>query len=580
MNKNRYRYRKRYRRKTKKLFILIGVAVASLLLLAGIIIFCVVGLGKTDPAVSDNAAVVDLGYISSTGAGQVSSDYVDQTVASTTNLDPAILSLVSDSTSISIEWVDTGLASYAVYYRAAVNDNELHGKEFREDHSHAMSEICTAVCEAADTGEETEANGWIRKNTSDNRMTISGLEPGRNYHIHIVYQDDNLGQYMDGFDMATASSGYGDPFLAVDSLMRVSERDEATGTVISLGETISVQMTSSTGCQGVVVKPMFDISVYSDPTLAESTLIGTVAKGTKLYIEPDEGNNYCYYAEGSGYRLYVLAEDGVIDGWIDARTVLIDMNKLFSVDSIYSMQFDRTNAYSSIFTAGGDARRVEVDSEPDTRYNPLLLDGNKDAYMLTSGYNGIDGITGLVLNNYESKDYMPVIWDLAMELKQCQKNALENGYTIKMYEGYRPLSTSQLVYNTLNNSGALSFPIGDTNLAQGYIVGQSYNVGYYIGEKSRHNRGVATDLTLVRFNSATELGDEAYMQTKMHTLDFRCNMYYNTWEADLLTDVMLGHGSHLEYLTYRQEWWHFQLRNNRKDLYPYVETYGYEDFEF
>lgn len=579
MNKNRYRYRKRYRHKKKKLYILIGIATASFLVLAGIVLALVLGRDKPETVSENSADVLDLGYIA--GVTDVTEAEGDKgNTEEQQNLEPALLGSSTDATSISLEWVDTGSDNYSVYYRAAINENEAHGKEYREDHSNSMSEICTAVCEAEDTGEESEANGWIKKNTSDNRMTLSGLEPGMTYHIHIVYENEELGQYIDAFDVSTLENGYGDPFLAADSLMRVSERDESTGTVISLGETISVQMTSDTGCQGVVAKPMFDIGIYSDVSLDESVRIGTIAKGSKLFIEPDEGDNYCYYDASNGYRLYVLTEDGSIDGWIDARTVLIDMNKLFSVDSIYSMQFDRTNAYSSIFTAGGDARRVEVDSDPDTRYNPLNVNGDKDAYMSTSGYNGIEGVTGIELLNYESKDYMPVIWDLAIELKQCQKNALENGYTIKMYEGYRPLSTSQLVYNTLNDSGSLSFPISGTDLAQGYITGQSYNVGYYIGIKSRHNRGVATDLTLVKLNSATELGEEAHMQTKMHTLDFRCNMFYNTWEADLLTDIMIGHDSHLEYLTYRQEWWHFELRNNRKDLYPLVEAYGYEDFEF
>jgi len=577
MRRNRYRYRRRNRRSVNKLTVLMILAAISVAILSIIIIFGLIKKGR-ERSVSDNAMdVVELGIVNDYRQGEAGTEEVNIPVP--TGADPELLSATSSATSISLEWVDTGLGEYSVLYRPVYNANEMHGKEFREDKSNTMSEICTAVCEGADTGEESEANGWVRKTTSDTRMTISGLDPNTAYHIHVVYTDERIGQYIDTFDVSTEYSGYGDPFKAVDSLMRVSQRDDETGQVISVGETVTVQMTSVNGCQGVVVKPMLETGLYSDVSLQDTGLISTLAKGTRLIITPDEGNNYCYYDGDNGYRLYVMTEDGQ-SGWIEARRVLIDMNKTFSVDSIYSMQFDRTNAYSSIFTAGGDAMNVELDSEPDSRYNPLLLNGDKAAYMSTTGYNGIDGVTGLELYNYESPDYMPVIWDLALELKQCQKNALENGYTIKMYEGYRPLSTSQLVYNNLANSGSLSLAIGNTNLAQGYITGQSYNVGYYIGQKSRHNRGVATDLTIVRLNSATELGEEAHMQTKMHTLDFRCNMFYNTWEADLLTDIMIGHGSHLEYLTYRQEWWHFQLRNDRKDLYPLVETYGYEDFVF
>lgn len=515
--------------------------------------------------------------------------------------DPRIEAIETTPTSISIRWIDEELCGYDILYRQVEPDSEKHGKSTREDGSASMSSICTAINESNDSGEEKESNGWIRVSAKDSNVTLEGLEPNHKYNIHIMYKED-MGQCMDVFEWSTEKSGYCDPFKKAYSLMRISERDEATGFVLSHGMTSSVQMTSNNGCEGVVVKPILDAAVFNTPTRDNRNQLGTITKGTKLVVTPDGDNGYCYY-DDNGYKLHVRSEDGQSTGWIDARSVLIDMNKLFSVDNEYSMLFDRTNAYSSIFTAGGDAQNVETAPAPtvinpetgeevpnplvdgtedyfNTRYNPLIVNGDLPTYMSINGYNKIDGVTDQALLNYESKDYMPVIWDLAMELKQCQKNALENGYTIKMYEGYRPLSTSQLVYNSLNGSGVLSVVVGDTTLAQGYITSQEYNVGHYIGYRSRHNRGVATDLTIVRLSSDPEKVEEAHMQTKMHTLDFRCNMTYNTWEADLLTDIMIGHDSHLEYLGNRQEWWHFQLRNNRTDLYPMISYYGYESFTF
>ena len=57
-------------------------------------------------------------------------------------------------------------------------------------------------------------------------------------------------------------------------------------------------------------------------------------------------------------------------------------------------------------------------------------------------------------------------------------------------------------------------------------------------------------------------------------------MLYNNWEADLLSDIMMGHGSNLECLGVKSEWWHFQLKKGRTDLYPFIDKYGYCDFEF
>ncbi len=554
-----------------------------------------------------------------------------------------LFTVSSTPTSIKLEWADAELGNYYVLYRPVVEGTERHGKATREDGSASMSTICTCVFEANDSGDENESNGWIKRNATSNKLVLDGLDPNTTYHVHIIYADKSLGQYSDPFDVATANLGYCDPFKATYSVMRISERSEETGEVINRGSAYSVLMSSYTGCEGAVVKPMFDTDVFSRASRDQRKNLGTIAKGSKLIITPDEGNNYCYY-DGNSYKIHIQSEDGKQYGWIEARAVLIDMNKVFTVNNaVSSMQFDRTNAYSSIFTAGGDAQNVETqlipaqategveadqtvavstvdvsavvateqaddeesertrrasnpvdpafyDADQDgvlspeeyanTRYAPLMVNGDQASYMNTSGYNVIDNVTNLELSNYESKDYMPVIWDLAMELKQCQKNALENGYTIKMYEGYRPLSTSRLVYNSLNGSGVLAVLLNDTTLAQGYITGQTYNVGHYIGYNSRHNRGIATDLTIVRILSSTELGEEAHTQTKMHTLDYRCNMFYNTWEADLLTDIMTGHGSNLNYLGLRQEWWHFQLNTNRKDLYPYIESYGYEDLVF
>lgn len=494
--------------------------------------------------------------------------------------EPQMLLQYAGTTTINLAWNHTSQSGYDVVYRAVANSNgEHHGKNYTEDQSHSMNDLCTAVFEGAGDGSiEDEANGWIRKTTRNPNLVITGLTPNVTYEVHILYSNTSLGEYVPKFQLTTASYGYGDPFRAIDSFITVSDRNMETGEILSKGETVCVQISSPSGCLGIMVKPIMDTVLYEACTLESSTY--SLAKGTSLVVTTDELGYYCYRTYNGIWSLHVQANGGY-SGWIDARTLMVDVKSLFSPENpIYGIQLDRTNAYSSIFTCGGDGMAVDLSSDPSTRYNALLGGNNRSTILNARGYNGIDRITGNVLPNYGSKEQMPVIWDLALELIQCQKTALENGYAILMYEGYRPLSSSDAVSSELKNQGYLSHAAGGTTLAQGWLTGTTYTVGFYIASKSRHNRGIATDLTIMRFDSIDRLGQEAQMQTKMHTLDFRCNMQYNTWEADLLTDIMVGHGSRLQYLSHRQEWWHFQLNSNLTEAYPLIDQYDYVDFVF
>ena len=89
--------------------------------------------------------------------------------------------------------------------------------------------------------------------------------------------------------------------------------------------------------------------------------------------------------------------------------------------------------------------------------------------------------------------------------------------------------------------------------------------------------GIAVDLTIIAFDDIDKEGAELVMQSKMHTLDFRCNMSYNNDNANLLYEIMTT-GSGLQPLSNKAEWWHFELIMDAK-LYPQIKTYIYADYE-
>ena len=480
-----------------------------------------------------------------------------------------------DATSISLEWEDTNTDGYIVKYFVKNEAKGQHGKANKEDKSMSMDEICTCIDNNDSNAEEKRENGWHIIETSDNKVTISGLKPGSETDIHIYLKDEAKSEYKELTSYNTLASGYGDPFADEDSFFCFSERDMTSGKVINKGEITEVKMSSPEGCLGAKVKLTLETEIYSDVSSIE--LLGKVKKGADGKITADSNGNYCYYTQNGNWLVHFEDTEGN-KGWLNARTLMIDAMSLFKPENgLYGTRINRTNAKSSIFTAGGSAKAVDNTSDSESRYNVLNSDSlDKQA----GGLNSIDNVTGEVLPNYGSSEEFPVIWDLALEINECQKNALENGYVLILYDGYRPQSASKRVSDSLSGSGYLSVNVNNKNLAKGFLSSGSLDYTYYISKYSRHNKGTAVDLSLVRFSAPYTLSEEAEMQTKMHTLDFRCNMHYNTWEADLLSDIMMGHGSNLECLGVRSEWWHFQLKNNRKDLYPLIDSYGYNDFVF
>ena len=500
-------------------------------------------------------------YLHAVSASVISENEVEEEEP---QLPPALLSQEATPTSITLTWEDTLYDSYAVYYRPT-------NSEYPE---------------------------YLRRVTDDPEIELTGLYVGTPYDIYITDAEDEESVYLSVFNTATSLYGYCDPFLMADAILNIYDRDSETGAVNSVTDSGTVCMSSETGCLGAEVKPIMTTPLYQDETLSYSSV--TLSAGEDLFVTESDNGHYCYLSPGGDWVLHVTVYDPEaeeaeededdedsdepakpkVSGWINARTLLVDIRALFNdADGMYGIQANRTNAYGSLFTCGGNATEVNVSADPETRYD-CLSENDVDYVLSVDGYNVIDGITGQVLPNYGSKDQMPVIWDLAMELKTCQINALYQGYGIVVYDGYRPLSTSGAVSGNLGNQGYLVYSSNGTDLAQGYLTSGTYNINYYIAQKSRHNRGIAADLTMRVFNSLTEPGDEAKMQTKMHTLDYRCNMEYNTWEANLLSDIMTTHGSNLEYLNDKQEWWHFQLKTDRTDLYPLITEYGYSDIVF
>lgn len=124
----------------------------------------------------------------------------------------------------------------------------------------------------------------------------------------------------------------------------------------------------------------------------------------------------------------------------------------------------------------------------------------------------------------------------AKMLKNASTRFLEDGYIIRIYDAYRPLSAQQALWEAVRDKKFIADP----------ALGGSW-----------HQRGRAVDMSLVN----AETGEELEMPTPMHTFSDEAGRYANNnWSSrakenvDYMTQVMRAAG----FSTLRTEWWHFE----------------------
>ncbi|GGK89460.1 D-alanyl-D-alanine dipeptidase [Rufibacter glacialis] len=134
---------------------------------------------------------------------------------------------------------------------------------------------------------------------------------------------------------------------------------------------------------------------------------------------------------------------------------------------------------------------------------------------------------------------------VADALKQIQAELKPLGLGLKIYDGYRPYQVTVKFFEKVRDSVFVASP----------------RTG------SRHNRGCAIDLTLVRLRDGKELKmPTAYdaFTPKAHSEYARLPKKVKQ-NRDLLKQAMLRHG----FQVYADEWWHFDFKDWRS--YPLLD---------
>jgi len=173
----------------------------------------------------------------------------------------------------------------------------------------------------------------------------------------------------------------------------------------------------------------------------------------------------------------------------------------------------------------------------DSAADSLLVDVRTDAPALRVGlrYATAENFTALPLPGYEG-NHAYLRRPAAAALARVQRRAEREGLGLLVFDAYRPVRATQAMVDWTQRTGRTDL------LRDGYIA-----------SRSRHNLGLAIDLTLVDLGTGTPLE----MGTPFDTFSSAAHTSNATGTAlanrRRLQRLMESEG----FLNYDQEWWHY-----------------------
>ena len=302
------------------------------------------------------------------------------------------------------------------------------------------------------------------------------------------------------------------------------------------------------------VWPIQDLDIYSDAEKSE--VLGTAPKATA----------YCVLDEENGLFRVRYGEDC---GYIDGNYCLINLPEYLGDLCAY----DIVNSYEALYMVH-DYAITDITGEVVKGYERIKL--GRDSYLV------------------------PLLYPVAQRLEKAAMIAQDQGYRLKIYDSFRPGLASEEVRaacvkileelippSTFSGEPAKDMPDvpiqgteSDPNLSGGmdseggetepveyltyqYLMTDNGRMplnNFIAGFGSRHNYGVALDLTLERLGSR----EEVEMQAAIHDLSHYSELSKNNRSANILSSIMLNAG----FGGLNSEWWHFQDNEVFNNLKP------------
>ena len=270
-----------------------------------------------------------------------------------------------------------------------------------------------------------------------------------------------------------------------------------------------------------------DLDIFE--SVDSSNSLGIVPVGSPFLILEESGN-------------YWKIKYNDIVGYVRHDYCMINLP-----DVIPSIKYDITNAYSSIFKSAGK-------DIPDITGVQLYSVGKVMNYKIG-----------------REEYIVPSLYSTAKMIYKAQVAALNDGYSLLIYDSYRPRSVDSLVtqrLTALNNS--------DTEVYNA-INNNGWSKGWFVAESlSNHNVAAAIDVSLVVLST----GNEGNMPSVMHELSTAAVKYSspysnnyssgmaNSIDGQNLAHYMMSVGGMQDL---KSEWWHYL----DQDGYDRARAYGH-----
>lgn len=180
---------------------------------------------------------------------------------------------------------------------------------------------------------------------------------------------------------------------------------------------------------------------------------------------------------------------------------------------------------------------LEIPTAPDDAADSLLVDLSRvdSTFVVDLRYATKNNFTGAPLPGYEAnRAYLRA--EAAAALALANEDFRQQGYVLKILDAYRPIRATEAMVTWTQRVNRPDL------LKDGYIAA-----------RSRHNLGVAVDLTLVSLATKGEITMGTpfdYFASGAHTANARGIVSKN---RQLLKKVMERQG----FTNYDKEWWHY-----------------------
>jgi D-alanyl-D-alanine dipeptidase len=178
--------------------------------------------------------------------------------------------------------------------------------------------------------------------------------------------------------------------------------------------------------------------------------------------------------------------------------------------------------------------QVDVASDSAARAHLVDIRLIEPTIMVEAKYATADNFTGAPLPGYESHRAL-LRREAAAALARVQKRARSEGVALKVFDGYRPVRATLAMVEWAERTGQ------ERLLREGYIA-----------SRSRHNLGLAIDLTLIGGD-----GQELDMGTPFDTFSEAAHTANAAGEVAVNRALLVGLMQAEGFTNYEKEWWHF-----------------------